>query len=103
MPGSIVAMDADIYNPFSHGVDGDAGFFFDGLGIINGDTLRFKSGDIAYVETVNYATNELVFSNTVQWETGDSVAINYLGSRPDVGAYEYDGYLGRLSITRITR
>lgn len=68
----------------------DAGYFTDGEGIYAGDILRLEGSTVLLsVGDVNYSTNTITFSNSVSWTQGAGVALNYVGSAPDQGAFEF--------------
>jgi hypothetical protein len=67
----------------------DAGYFFDGFGLVTGDTVQI--GSITRVLTgVNLSTNTLTWTGaTVTCSSGTEVSLPYAGSAPDMGAKEY--------------
>jgi hypothetical protein len=75
---------------FSFVVD-DAKYFMDGWGIIDGDLIQLegKSSPVRITE-VNYGTKTITVDEEVSWTEGDGVAQPYNGSKPDMGAYEYE-------------
>ena len=58
--------------------------------IIQGDLIQVESADTARVLAVDYATGLLSLSGAINWQSGDGVGYPYMGSRPDIGAMEYD-------------
>ena len=75
----------------------DVRYFFDGFGICDengrpliGDLVQLD-GDtrVARVLAIDYAANTLQLDQVLSWTAGQGVALRYLGTRPDVGAYEY--------------
>ncbi len=70
----------------------DPNFFFDGYNIAGetGDTIKFANGDSARITDVDYVTGSVTVNGSVTWGTNEPVALNYLGSGPDIGAYDYD-------------
>jgi len=65
----------------------DAGYFMDGWGIIDGDTIRIGS-NTRTITNINYTTNTITVSSSVSWTQGDYVDLPYNGSLPDMGFYE---------------
>jgi hypothetical protein len=71
----------------------DAGYFHDGFGMIQGDTIQIGAtgGQAPVVVTaVNYSTNTLTLQNPRTWANGATVGLPYSGSSPDMGAMEFD-------------
>ena len=70
----------------------DASYFYDGYGIDgeSGDAIQLE-GDttVVHVVGINYQTNELTLDGPLTWSTGQGVSLQYSGSAPDVGAFEY--------------
>jgi parallel beta-helix repeat protein len=71
---------------------GDARYFHDGYGIsgVSGDTIRVGSNMVTVID-VNYSTNTITVNRRISWNSGDGVSYSYSGSKPDIGAYEYEG------------
>lgn len=68
----------------------DAGWFFDGEGIITGDTIQLQGqATTAIITSINYGTNTLTIDTALTWADGIGVALDYEGSVPDIGYYEY--------------
>jgi Bacterial Ig domain len=73
---------------------GDANYFYDGWSIPGevGDTIYTSSGQSATITSINYSTGQITVGGSVSWTQGDGVTtVNYSGSAPDIGAYEYTG------------
>ena len=68
----------------------DAGYFFDGYGIVEGDTIQL-AGQTATARIVSINSNTLVVDKALTWSAGQGVSLAYQGSTPDIGAYEYAG------------
>jgi len=67
----------------------DAGYFMDGWGIIEGDTIRlFETGQTALVVEVDYAGHQITVDRELTWTSGQGVSLPYSGSAPDAGAHE---------------
>jgi len=65
-------------------------FFFDGYGIVGGDTIQLQGQTLKLVITnIDTATNIITVDQSVSWNTGDGLALSYDGSSPDIGAYEF--------------
>jgi hypothetical protein len=72
----------------------DARYFCDGFdGLFPGDVIDIGLWTIKQtvrVVKVDYTANSLTLDRSVTWNDGDPVSITYLGSAPDMGAFEYD-------------
>jgi len=66
----------------------DARYFTDGFGIIDGDMIQVGSNDPVRVTAVNYNSNTLTLSQSINWNSGDAVNYAYSGNGPDMGALE---------------
>jgi len=67
----------------------DAGYFCDGWGITDGDIIRVASQKPAKIVRIDYDNNILIIDQSLNWQQGDPVSLNYFGEAPDIGAYEY--------------
>ncbi len=67
----------------------DALFFTSGYGIrgVAGDFVRIGRERVKVV-AVDYGHNELTLDRAIQCKVGDAVSLDYLGSAPDLGAFE---------------
>lgn len=77
----------------------DARWFTDGLGVLEGSTVRIGE-QIAIVSEVVDGYN-IVMDRAVTWSIGDGLSYDYQGTAPDIGAIEngeMDLYLETLSI-----
>ncbi|MCJ7751950.1 MAG: S-layer homology domain-containing protein, partial [Armatimonadetes bacterium] len=68
----------------------DALYFSDGKGIVAADVIRV-GGQPATIVHVDYAGNQLEVSASLSWASDDQVTLDYTGSGPDIGAFEYSG------------
>jgi uncharacterized repeat protein (TIGR02543 family) len=68
----------------------DAGYFFDGYGIVDSDTIQLQ-GQSVTARIVSINSNTLVVDKSLTWSSGQGVSLAYQGSMPDAGAYEYGG------------
>lgn len=69
----------------------DAGFFHDGYGLIQGDTIQIGPNRVqapVVVTGVNYSTNTLTLGDGRTWGNGAAVSLAYNGTAPDRGAVE---------------
>ncbi len=66
---------------------GDAGYFFDGETVITGDSIKLSNGQAGIITDIT--TNTITLDRSVSWTVGDGVALSYVGTAPDMGAYEY--------------
>lgn len=69
----------------------DADYFYDGWTIPGetGDVIKTENGQTATILTINYDKNKITVSPAIDIVNGDGLALNYFGSAPDIGAYEY--------------
>ncbi|MFN8360554.1 MAG: right-handed parallel beta-helix repeat-containing protein [Candidatus Kapaibacterium sp.] len=69
----------------------DAGFFSDGFGLTNGDTIQFENQQTtAIVQAINYTTNTLTLTTPLSWQNGQGLSLKYSGKAPEMGVYEYE-------------
>lgn len=69
----------------------DAGFFCDGFGLTNGDTIQFENQQTtAIVQAINYTTNTLTLTTPLSWQNGQGLSLKYSGKAPEMGVYEYE-------------
>ncbi|MCK5849490.1 MAG: right-handed parallel beta-helix repeat-containing protein, partial [Kiritimatiellae bacterium] len=68
----------------------DALYFSDGKGLVgvDADIIRIN-GQQATIVNVDYANNEIEVSQSLSWGNNAPVTLDYNGSAPDMGAYEY--------------
>jgi parallel beta-helix repeat protein len=69
----------------------DAGYFFDGFGIVEGDQVVVGSNAPVRIVEVDYENNIITLEREISWHDRDGVSSPYFGSAPDIGAYEYTG------------
>ncbi len=70
----------------------DAGYFFDGYGIVDGDIIQLEGQtQTAQIVSVDYDNNIITVDRSFSWYSGQGVALAYSGSAPDIGAFEYEG------------
>jgi hypothetical protein len=68
----------------------DAGYFFDGYGIVEADLIQLEGQSVAVaVAAVDYDTNTITLAEPLSWSSGDGVSLPYQGASPDQGIYEY--------------
>jgi hypothetical protein len=69
---------------------GDARYFIDGWGIIEGDLIQLQDQtQTARIRHVDYKGNILTVNTPLTWVSGQGVSLTYTGSAPDIGAYEF--------------
>jgi hypothetical protein len=68
----------------------DAGWFCDGYGLQSGDLIRIGTTTAVRVVSVNLTSRTLQLSSARTWSIGDGVFVDYKGTAPDAGAYEYN-------------
>ena len=66
----------------------DALYFTDGHGRTEPDTIRLGSERVKIVR-IDYATNELWLDSNLSWKTGAPVSMDYAGTAPDLGPFEF--------------
>lgn len=87
--GSLTTITTASGSGMSFTVD-DAGYFMDGWGIVDGDTIQLEGQtQTAQITDVNYDTNIITVDISLTWNKGQGISLAYEGSAPDAGAYEY--------------
>lgn len=67
----------------------DAGYFMDGWGIVQGDSIQLYGSDQwAIISHVDYQSNLLTIDRMMTWTRNQGVCLVYISSAPDIGAYE---------------
>lgn len=67
-------------------------YFSDGNQIVEGDTIQLEGQTATAVVTANdFEAGTLTFTPALTWTNGQGVSLQYSGSAPDFGAYEYSG------------
>ena len=66
----------------------DAGYFYDGFGITDGDFVQIGSNSAVQITNVNYSTNVITLSSAITWSNGDGVNLPYDGAAPNIGAVQ---------------
>ncbi|MEA3400513.1 MAG: right-handed parallel beta-helix repeat-containing protein [Armatimonadota bacterium] len=66
---------------------GDATWFTDGYGVIEGDMVRVGE-QRARVVQADYAAGTLTLDEPLRWTAGSGVSLDYHGKAPDIGAVE---------------
>jgi len=70
---------------------GDASYFIDGFGIVEGDVIQLEGQSItARIVSIDYDNNVLTVDRSLNWTSGLGVSLSYSGSAPDIGVYEFD-------------
>ncbi len=68
----------------------DATYFMDGWGIVEGDMIQLHgSTQRARITAINYTTRTITVGSTLTWAQNQGVSLEYAGTAPDIGAYEY--------------
>jgi hypothetical protein len=68
----------------------DASFFSDGYEAVRGDTIQFEgSGETYEILEIDYDLDALLLDRILTWQANQGIALPYSGSRPDLGACEY--------------
>lgn len=67
----------------------DAGYFFDGFGVTEGDLIKIGNNSPVRIINIDYKKNTLVVSKQISWTSNSDVSLNYFGESPDIGLYEF--------------
>lgn len=69
----------------------DPNYFYDGYGISGeqGDLIKLRNGQTARITRINYGNGTITLDRAVSWSQGEGVSLNYEGTAPDLGAFEY--------------
>lgn len=68
----------------------DASYFIDGWGVVAPDRIQLEGqSDAVSVTAVDYDTETITVDGTLTWTTGQGVSLAWVGTAPDLGAYEY--------------
>lgn len=67
----------------------DAGYFCDGWGIVDGDMIKIGSRPLVKIVNINYTNNQIKINQPIDWQPIEPVSLDYSGSAPDIGAYEF--------------
>jgi hypothetical protein len=70
----------------------DAAYFYNGYNIPGekGDLIRLEdTKSVARIVYIDYDRNILKLSQSIVWRKGQGISLNYVGTRPDVGAFEF--------------
>jgi hypothetical protein len=80
----------------------DAGYFYNGYGMVPGDQIQLQ-GQTAHarITSVNYTSGQITVDTSLTWTNGQGVALAYVGSAPDIGAYEYGGSVSNINVPPI--
>jgi parallel beta-helix repeat protein len=69
----------------------DAGYFFDGFDIVEGDQIQLQGqAQTARITNIDYDNNSITVDTPLNWTVGQGVSLAYHGAAPDMGAYEFD-------------
>ncbi len=64
-------------------------FFTHGFGVIAGDHIKVGANRPVRIADIDYENNTITLEMSILWNQGDGVSYPYMGSSPDVGAYEF--------------
>ena len=69
-------------------------WFHDGLGIADGHIIYIGKNNNLHVTAVDWIGGTITVAEKITWENGADVGLAYLGSGPDIGAFEFreNGY-----------
>jgi parallel beta-helix repeat protein len=77
----------------------DAGYFFDGFGITDGDLIQIEgSVEKLRILKIDYEKQTIEIERDISWKDADGVSLPYSGSAPDIGAFEYEQIIPPQSI-----
>jgi len=69
----------------------ETGFFSDGFQIFSGEKIKIEDDLNNYtILNINSDNNFLEIDSMINYTQNQGVSINYEGTRPDIGAFEYD-------------
>lgn len=68
---------------------GNACFFTDGFGVISGDHIRVGANKPIRIKNIDYENSTITLETSILWNQGDGVSYPFMGSSPDMGAYEF--------------
>ncbi len=72
----------------------DARWFMDGFDIVSGDAIQLEGeSERAIITSVNYGAKELTLDRQLTWSSGQGVSLSYSGTKPDLGAFEFESAL----------
>ncbi len=71
----------------------DPYFFSKGINGLSlaGDVIKTQNGQSATIINIDYGTGQITVSKPIHTIKGERIALNYSGTRPDIGAIEYTG------------
>jgi hypothetical protein len=70
----------------------DAGYFFDGWGVTDGDMIQLEGAtQRARILRIDTTTQAVTLDRSISWTQNQGVSIAYEGSAPDIGAFESGG------------
>lgn len=72
----------------------DAGYFFDGFGIVSGDMIQVGTEEVLITQ-VDYTNNILTVNRTISWTGSTPISLPFAGNAPDPGAHE-NGFVSSL-------
>ena len=67
---------------------GDASWFCDGFGMIEGDRVQVEGNPAVRIERIDYARHVITVARPLKWSKAAGVASPYSGKAPDIGALE---------------
>ena len=67
----------------------DAGYFCDGWGIVDGDMIKIGFRPLVKIVNIDYANNLIKINQSIDWQPGEPVSLDFSGLTPDIGAFEF--------------
>jgi len=70
----------------------DPNWFYDGWTLPGeaGDVIKTENGQSATITSINYSTGQIIVNIPISWTQDEGISLHYEGSKPDIGAWEYD-------------
>jgi len=65
------------------------GYPVDGEYLGTPDSIRIGNNDPVEILSINNQTNTITLASAVSWEVGEDVTLDYYGTAPDIGAFEF--------------
>lgn len=79
-------------------------YFSDGNGIVPGDAIQFSNQTAtARILTNDWKLNKLYLDSPLSWVDGQGVSLQYQGTAPDFGAYEFEPGVAVMSVSPTSR
>jgi parallel beta-helix repeat protein len=70
----------------------DAGYFFDGFGVAEGDLVQVGADQVVRVLSIDYEQNTLTIDRAIEWSNQEEVSLPFVGQRPDIGLQAFGSH-----------